>query len=57
MGNNTGTARVEEFGDRLVETTVYPEFFRMLDAIMGSVSKVLMDELSRDLVAHAHDNW
>ena len=25
--NNTGTARVEEFGDRLVETTVYPKFF------------------------------
>ena len=27
LGNNTGTAKVEEFGDRLVETTVYPKLF------------------------------
>ena len=46
LGNKKGTARVREFGDRLEETSVYHSFGYLLDALMGSVYKALMDELS-----------
>ena len=36
----------------LGDTSVYTKFGHLLDALMGRNSKALMDELSRDIVAH-----
>ena len=52
LGNKTGTERVGEFGDILGETSAYPNFGHLLDALMGSVSKALMDELRGYIVDH-----
>ena len=49
LGNNTGMERVGEFGDRHRKTSVYYKFGNMLDALMGSMPKFLIDELNRDI--------
>ena len=57
LENNTGTEILGEFGYILVETSVYPKFFHMLDVLMGSAPKVIMHELSREVVARDIDTW
>ena len=54
---NTGTLRVGEWGYILGKTNVYPKFVHLLDVMMGIVYKILMDELSREIVAYAYDTW
>ena len=49
LNNNTGAERVGEFGDRHRKTSVYYKFGNMLDALMGSMPKFLIDELNRDI--------
>ena len=57
IGNKTGTEMVGEFGDLLGDTSVYPEFVHLLNVLMGSFSKSLIDEFSRDIVACDHGTW
>ena len=57
LDNNIGTARVGEFGYRFRDISVYTKFGHMLDVLMGSVSKLLMDSLSIYSVAHDCDIW
>ena len=45
LDNNTVMARVEDFGDRLGKTSVYPQFGHMLDMMMKSDPKALVDGL------------
>ena len=53
--NKIGMARVDEFGDILGETSVYTKVGDLLDSLMGSVSKAMMDDLSSKVMAHAVD--
>ena len=55
--NKIDIERVVNFVDRLGETSVYIKFVHLLNALMESVSNVLMDDLSGEVVAYAHDNW
>ena len=55
LGNNTGMERARESEDRIGETNVYTKFGHLFDVLMGSASKVMMDELIRYIVAHYHD--
>ena len=55
--NKIGMVRVGYFGGIIRDTSVYPKFSHLLDALMGSVSKEQMDELSRDIEDRAHDTW
>ena len=57
LGKNTGTSRVGEFGYILGNTSAYPKFSHLLDALMGSFPKALMDELSKDVFDHTIDIW
>ena len=43
IGKNTCMARVEDFGDRLGKTSVYPNFVHALDALMGSMPRAVID--------------
>ena len=45
------------FCDRLGDTSEYPQFIHLLDALTGSVSKVMVGEFSREGVIHAVDTW
>ena len=45
LEDNTDTTRVEYFGDRLGKTSVYPPFGHMLDMMMKSDPKALVDGL------------
>ena len=53
LGKMADTEMVGYFEDRLGETHIYPKFDHLLYALMGSVSKALMYELSREVVSHA----
>ena len=57
LKNKTGTERVGECGDKPGDTSVYTKFVYLLDALMGSASKVLMDEFKLDILAHTFDAW
>ena len=43
------------FVNRLGYTSVYPKLIHVLNALMGSVSKALMDEFIIDIVDHSRD--
>ena len=57
LEKNTGTSRVGEFGYILGNTSTYPKFSHLLDALMGSFPKALMDELRKDVFDHTIDIW
>ena len=57
LGSMASTEKVGEFRDRLGDTNVYPKFFHLLDELMESMSKLLMDELIRKIVSHAIYIW
>ena len=48
---------VGEFGDRLGETCVYPNFVHLLETLMRSMYKALMDEFRRYILAHYITTW
>ena len=45
------------FGYRLGETSVYPQFGHLLDALMGSMCKDLVEEFTRKGLTHAVYIW
>ena len=55
LGNDTGTKRVGEIGDRIGDTSVHTKYFRYLDALMVRVNRAPMDEFIRDIMAHDLD--
>ena len=57
FGNNAVVTRVGEFGDKLWESCVYPNFCHLDHTLMGYMEKALVDELSIDYMARAQDAW
>ena len=55
--NNAGQESVWEFGDRCDDTSVYTTFVHMLDALMGSMSKVTVIVFIIEIVDNYHDTW
>ena len=53
--NKTVMTRVREFLYRLEKTSIYPKFGYLSDALMGSVSKALMHELIKEVLARDID--
>ena len=52
LGNKIDMAKVGKFGDRTWDIIVYTKFGHMLDALMGIVSKALMDEFIKEIISH-----
>ena len=48
---------MEYFGDILWQTSVYTKFWHLCNALMGSISKYLMNKLSIEIATHARDAW
>ena len=57
LENKADMESVGKFGNRLRKIIVYPKFGHMLDALMVSFSKALMNELIIEVLDHALDTW